>query len=194
MEAAVLEGAFADPVRDAQAAFRAILTALAEPGTVHRLPAATPPPPLSPVAAAVALALCDHETPVYLAPAYRDAARWLAFHTGAPATDDPEAAHFAFLAGLDPWPDGFPLGTDAYPDRSATLIAPVRFADRTLRLEGPGIDGTRTLALDLSDAALAGWAANGALYPRGVDLLLVDPAAGALIGLPRTTEVTCTSQ
>ncbi|WP_371747241.1 phosphonate C-P lyase system protein PhnH [Acuticoccus sp. I52.16.1] len=194
MDHAVMEGAFAAPVFDAQAAFRAILGALAEPGTVHRLPAAAPPAPLPAAAGAIALTLCDPETPVALDPAFAAAAPWLTFHTGAPVTADRAAARFAFLAALDGLPDGFGAGDDLYPDRSATLVAPVRLAGRALTLRGPGIDGTRTIEADLSDTFLADWAANGALYPRGLDLVLIDAASGSIMALPRTTEVTCTSR
>ncbi|ORE94679.1 carbon-phosphorus lyase complex subunit [Stappia sp. 22II-S9-Z10] len=189
-----LEGAFARPVFDAQAAFRAVLSALAEPGTVHALPTAAPPAPLSAGAGAVLLTLADQETPVYLAPAFAAAAPWLTFHTGAPVTADPAAARFAAVTGLATLPDGLSVGDDVYPDRSATLIAPVRLSGRTLRLAGPGIDGARTLDADLSDAVLARLAANRALFPRGLDVILIDEAGAGVVGLPRTTEVTCTSQ
>ncbi len=194
LDAAVLEGAFASPVFDAQAAFRAILAALAEPGTVHALPASAPPAPLSSAAGAIALTLCDAETAVALDPAFAAAAPWITFHTGASITADLAAAHFAFLAALDGLPPGYGLGDDAYPDRSATLVAPIRLEGREMTLRGPGIDGTRTLAVSFSDAFLADWAANGALFPRGLDLILIDTASGSIIGLPRTTEVTCTSR
>ena len=58
---------FADPVRDAQSVFRTVMMALARPGTIGDLAAGpvTPPAPLTPELAAVALTLCDHETPVW---------------------------------------------------------------------------------------------------------------------------------
>ncbi|WP_226574761.1 phosphonate C-P lyase system protein PhnH [Acuticoccus sediminis] len=194
MESAILEGAFAAPVFDSQAAFRAILAALAEPGTAHRLPASAPPAPLSPTAGSIALSLCDQETPVAIDPAFRAAAPWITFHTGAPVTDDRTAARFAFLSGLDTIPPGFGVGDDLYPDRSATLVAPIRLEGRRMTLRGPGIDGTRTIAASFTDAFLDGWAANRALFPRGLDLILVDEIGGAVLALPRTTEVTCTSR
>ena len=140
------------------------------------------------------LTLADQETPVYLDPAFAAAAPWLTFHTGAPVTPDPAAARFAAVTGLAALPDGLSVGDDVYPDRSVTLIAPVRLAGRKLRLSGPGIDGARTLDADLCDTALAYLAANRALFPRGFDVILIDDAGGRVIGLPRTTEVTCTSQ
>ena len=48
---------FPDSVRDAQAVFRAVMNAMARPGTVQALPGVTAPAPLSPAAAAVGLAL-----------------------------------------------------------------------------------------------------------------------------------------
>ena len=60
---------FADAVREAQAVFRTVMMALARPGTIGRIEARlTPPAPLTPELAAVALTLADHETPVWLDP------------------------------------------------------------------------------------------------------------------------------
>ncbi|MBL8584289.1 MAG: phosphonate C-P lyase system protein PhnH, partial [Rhizobiaceae bacterium] len=60
-ERSSLEGGFAQPVFDAQAVFRAVMDAMARPGSVHAIgERATPPSPLLPATAAVALALCDH--------------------------------------------------------------------------------------------------------------------------------------
>lgn len=187
--AEALEGGFADAPRQAQATFRAILSALAEPGTVQPLAAAArPPAPLPAEAGAVLLTLADHETPVFLAPAFAGAAAWLGFHTGAPVTAARAEARFAVLDTPDP--TGFPLGTDAYPDRSATLIVPVRLGGTPFVLRGPGIPGERRIALSLAPSFAAVAAANRALYPRGVDVVFV--ADGAVVGLPRTTEVACT--
>lgn len=189
--AEALEGGFADPPRDAQRTFRAVLAALAEPGTVRRLGGTVrPPAPLPAGIGAILLTLADPETPVFLAPPFAPAAAWLGFHAGAPVTAERGAARFAVLEA--PETDGFPLGTDAYPDRSATLIVPARFAGTVFRLAGPGIPGAREIALSLPPSFADVWGANRALYPRGLDLLLVD--GDAVVGLPRTTEVSCTSR
>ena len=59
--------AFPAPVLASQAAFRALMDAVARPGTVKPLPpAAAAPSPLSATAAAVALTMLDYETPVWL--------------------------------------------------------------------------------------------------------------------------------
>jgi len=94
---------FADPVLDAQSAFRTIMTAMARPGTVADLATGElrPPRPLTPALAAVALTLCDHKTPVWLdtdLAAAASVASYIQFYTGAPLVDDPAAA--AGLAGM----------------------------------------------------------------------------------------------
>lgn len=181
---------FADPVLDSQRTFRAVLQAMAEPG--RRLPLDTglePPAPLRPPAAAVALALLDYDTPVWLdgdVPAVGD---WLRFHTGCPVVADPAGAAFAIaLAG---WPalDALPAGTDAYPDRSATLIAQVdTLAGDGLRLTGPGIDGAAGFGFaPMPTGFVAAWTANMRLFPRGIDLILCDDTGVA--ALPRTCAV-----
>uniref|UniRef100_UPI001954D889 phosphonate C-P lyase system protein PhnH n=1 Tax=Klebsiella pneumoniae TaxID=573 RepID=UPI001954D889 len=69
--------AYADPVHEAQQAFRAVMNALARPGTIQLVAGlAEAPAPLTPVAAAVVLALADFETSVFLdAPLSTDAIR-----------------------------------------------------------------------------------------------------------------------
>lgn len=191
--------AFADPVHDAQRTFRAVMNAMARPGTIHAVAGlVAAPAPLSPVAAAVAVALADYETPLWLdAPlaAMPDVPAYLTFHTGARIVAAPSQAAFALIADAGSLPDfdGFALGTDVYPDRSTTLILHV--ASLTdgprLRLEGPGIKGHATLAAaGLPADIVARLAANHALFPRGVDLVLAGPEG--VVALPRTSRVTLT--
>jgi alpha-D-ribose 1-methylphosphonate 5-triphosphate synthase subunit PhnH len=192
METLTLDGGFADPVMQSQTAFRAIMDGLANPGTVQKLALGlTPPAPLSPELAAVALTLCDHDTPVWLDKGLRTDAvlGWLRFHTSAPITTERAEAKFAFssdsvtLAAFD-------QGSDPYPDRSTTIILAIQATSggQNLTLSGPGIDGLVTASPQgLPDDFLAQWAQNGAQFPRGVDLLLV--AGSHLIGLPRTTRI-----
>lgn len=181
---------FADPVLDSQKSFRAVLAAMAEPGRRIALsPDLAPPRPLRPATAAVALALIDYDTPVWLCPAVAGAADWLRFHTGCPVVAEPSAAAFGIATGDWPALDALPAGTDAFPDRSATLIAQVeRLGGDGLRLSGPGIAGAARFGFAPMPAGfLAAWRANARLFPRGVDLILTD--GDGLAALPRTCAV-----
>jgi alpha-D-ribose 1-methylphosphonate 5-triphosphate synthase subunit PhnH len=73
MSAVAVARGFADPVLDSQSVFRTVMMALARPGTIAELATGQllPPAPLTPELAAVALTLCDHETP-----SSRPARRW----------------------------------------------------------------------------------------------------------------------
>lgn len=195
MPTTALAPGFADPVHDAQATFRAVMTALAEPGSIRPLAGApNAPAALGPVMGAIVLALADHDTPVWRDAALAGAAidGWLAFHTGAPVAATPEAAVFALIGRPAAMPafDDFALGTDADPSLSATLVLAVEGFDDgpRFRLEGPGIETCRDLRIAGAPADLAArLAADRALFPRGVDLLLAGPTA--VVGLPRTTRI-----
>lgn len=183
----------ADPVLDSQAVFRGLLAAMAYPGrpvVLTRLPPA-PPPPLHPAAAAVALTLFDLDTPVFLDAAAGTAAvtAFLRFHAGCPIATEPGAARFALIAVAAALPplDCFAPGEDRYPDRSATVIVQTGglAGGPPRRLSGPGIDGAIVVApAGLPPAFWPGWAANAALYPRGIDVILT--AGETILGLPRT--------
>lgn len=192
-----LAAAFADAPAASQSVFRAVMNAMARPGTVQPLePALAPPPPLSRGAGAVALTLIDFESPLWLdetLAASPEVAEWLRFHTGAPITLDPRRATFALIADAADAPslEDFALGSEEYPDRSTTLVLQLESfaAPTSLRLSGPGIAGTTRLAIKPRPDALAqNLARNRALYPRGVDLLLV--TADAVAALPRSLRVT----
>lgn len=192
----VLAPAFADPVLDAQSVFRTVMDAMARPGEVRNLSCdLVPPKLLFAGTAAVALALFDYETPVWLDCALADSddvARWLRFHTGAPITDDMRQAAFAMIADARNMPDfsSFAPGTPDYPDRSATLILQLQSlsAGQALTLTGPGINDERKLSADvLPDDFVGRMIANRTLFPRGIDLLLV--AENAIAAIPRSTHV-----
>ncbi len=189
-----IEGGFADPVTAGQRAFKAVMNALARPGTIQRLPdAARPPAPLPQGLAEVALTLCDHDTTVWLDAglvAEQAVVDWLRFHTGTNLVDAPEAADFAFVIGELPSLQSFALGSDEYPDQSTTIVLalPSLTAGPALSLRGPGIKDTAVMnPAGLGGDFLRQWAENREQFPRGVDLLLVGPEG--LIGLPRTTRI-----
>ena len=191
----VIDGGFAAPVFDAQTVFRAVMDAMARPGTIQPVAAlAQPPAPLSATAGAVALTLCDHDTPLWLDTGLQvSAARsWLAFHSGAPLAATAADAHFALVANpatLNAF-ENFAQGTQEYPDRSTTLILQVESLTdgAPLRLEGPGIETTDTIApTPLPRHFVEQWKQNGARFPRGVDVILAAP--GAVACLPRTVSI-----
>ncbi|WDR04337.1 phosphonate C-P lyase system protein PhnH [Devosia algicola] len=194
MDGQSLEGGFDDPVMDAQRGFRAIMDALANPGTLHTLDLGlTPPAPLPAECAAVALTLCDPESPIWLDPAFENAAvlAWLRFHTGAPIISDRSKAAFALVSTASSLAFAdFTQGDDLYPDRSTTIVlaVPALSGGAVLCLKGPGIQTEITITpMDLSADFLDQWSHNNARFPRGIDLLLV--AENQVIGLPRTTRI-----
>jgi alpha-D-ribose 1-methylphosphonate 5-triphosphate synthase subunit PhnH len=187
---------FADPVTSAQAAFRAILAATSRPGTVCPIGTdVSAPRPLTPALAAIALTLCDQDTPVWLdAPlrASEDIAAWLRFHCGAKIVDDPAAASFAFAADARALPsfECFNLGTADYPDRSTTIVLGVASfqSGPELKLEGPGIKSRQAFrAAPLPDDITSRLTFNRSLFPRGVDLILA--SASEIAALPRSVRL-----
>lgn len=184
---------FADPPLAAQACFRRLLDAMARPGTRATIDDVPAPAPLMPAAGAVALTLCDADTPVWLDPGLCAEAvvAWLRFHSGCRIVAAPADAAFAFAAD----PAGVPFnalsaGSDEFPDRSATVILQVERigTGQRLHLEGPGIETTATLDIAGLPAGFVAWRrANRALYPRGVDVVVV--SGHTLVALPRSTAV-----
>ncbi len=190
-----IHAGFSDPVFQSQAAFRAVLAALSEPGLVCDLGDAAQAPQGLEVATALALlTLADYETPIWLPPTLRDgpAGAWLRFHCGAALVDDPAAAAFAVIDGGSDAPllSAFNAGDDQFPDRSTTVIVQCAALSggAEVTLEGPGIAGTRAVSpAGLRPGFWAEVTANTALYPRGVDLILSH--GSQVIGLPRSTQV-----
>ncbi|MGW4123084.1 phosphonate C-P lyase system protein PhnH [Nocardia sp. NPDC004711] len=187
---------FAEPASEAQGVFRAVLQALARPTTPQRIAAAVaPPPPLGTVSGAIALTLCDAQSPVWLDRTLRasdDVVAWLAFHTGAPLVEDPADALFVFASSPSAVPPLARLaqGSDVEPHRSSTLLIDTTAAEPTgvFTASGPGINGSTTWdSVGLPDGFVPQWQANHALFPRGVDLLLT--GENTVVGLPRTTEL-----
>jgi alpha-D-ribose 1-methylphosphonate 5-triphosphate synthase subunit PhnH len=190
-----LKAGFAEPVRDAQRCFRAVLDALARPGRIVEL-ADLPIPPagLGAAQAAILLALADIDTPVWLPPALRDAeaGHYLRFHCGCRLSTKLADAVFVVPGSLAQLPalDDLRLGEPEFPDRSATLIVKVDDLDAggPLQLTGPGIESEQRLAV-------TGWTAectdflreNRRRFPLGVDLLLTCGTRAA--GLPRTVRI-----
>lgn len=185
---------FADPVQQSQQAFRALLDAMARPGRIAAgLAVDGHPEGMAPALAAAILTLADYETPVWLGagfdrPEVRD---WLRFHTGAPLAARPDTAGFALLqADRMPGLDAFCLGSDAAPERGATLLVqvPVLSGVSAMVWRGPGIDGEIAMpACGLPESFWRQRAMLSSAFPRGLDLYLC--CDGAVAGLPRSTAI-----
>jgi alpha-D-ribose 1-methylphosphonate 5-triphosphate synthase subunit PhnH len=188
-----LSGGLVDPAYDSQRFFRVMLEAYAHPGRI--LPLQQPPPAagsLSRAATAILFTLVDRDTPLWLAPSLATpaASDALRFHTGAPLVGDRSQAAFAILPAADAGLDGFAVGSDRYPDRSATLTVEVpSLSDGPATAwRGPGIADRASVAIaGLPDRFWLEWTANRALLPCGVDVVFT--AGAEVLALPRSIAV-----
>jgi len=186
-----IHAAFADPPRESQQIFRAVMNAMARPGEVVRVDVGfAPPTPLNAAAAAVLLTLADFETAVWTDTERPDVAQFLRFHTGARLVDEPALADFALVADPKTAPalSSFAQGIPDYPDRSATAIIQVDEFAQDWRLTGPGIDGETSFSTaPLPADFVAQWRDNHARFPQGVDIIFA--GGGQIAALPRSTEI-----
>lgn len=188
-------GGFSDPVFQSQSIFRMVMDGMARPGSIRTVEHdAGQPEPLGPAAGAIALTLCDHDTPVWLSAGFAKSAvpEWIGFHSGAVLTREKAEARFAFVeAGTALSSFGlFSLGTQEYPDRSTTLVIEVEELGKgqSFTLSGPGILQSKTVEIaGLPEAFLRLWADNRPLFPRGIDVILT--AGKSFLCLPRTTKI-----
>ncbi|MBV9191004.1 MAG: phosphonate C-P lyase system protein PhnH [Betaproteobacteria bacterium] len=192
MNLARLGAGFSSPVLDSQRTFRGALEALSRPGRVVTAGGpAEVPRNVAESACALALALLDQDTTLWLSPLLAPVGGYLRFHTGCRLVSQEAEADFALLDSAElPSLDLFRCGSDEYPDRSATVIVqvPTLEAGSGLRLSGPGIRGSVRVAIGgLHEAFFLYWGRNRALFPRGIDVFF---ACGPLLcGLPRTTRI-----
>lgn len=196
-KAVPLASGYDDPGIESQTAFRAMMDALARPGTIIPLASTlNPPAPLTPALAALALMVLDFEVTFWLSPAFaaqEGVGHYLTFHTGAKRVNSPDQADFALV---DLRKDALTLaqfnqGNAEYPDQSTTILALVDGLEggTTHTLKGAGIADKISLAVtNLPSDFAAQCVANRAQFPLGVDLVFVGD--GMLIGLPRTTILT----
>jgi alpha-D-ribose 1-methylphosphonate 5-triphosphate synthase subunit PhnH len=169
---------------------------MARPGELKLLPVKAPvPAPLNGAAVCIALSLMDPDTPYWLAPDLRNERiiGHFNFHTGAPFDEDVTKAHFAFftVADLARVMKDLSIGTDEYPDRSATAIAlvPGFNAAGGVRLAGPGIETTCDFAPGgMTADAWDALERNAMLFPLGVDTIFAGP--DSLAAIPRSTRLT----
>ena len=152
---------------------------------------ATPAAPFGGMAALV-LALCDYDTPLWLDAPLAMAphvSTYLRFHTGAPIVTQPPASAFALVTdcpAMQDWTLSRSARSPILNESTTLLIEVERLTSQSgLCLQGPGINSS--LELDGGEA-LGGLAPalqrNHRLFPRGIDLFLV--AGRKLAGLPRS--------
>ncbi|WP_424984103.1 phosphonate C-P lyase system protein PhnH [Maritalea sp. S77] len=191
---AIAQG-FTDLTHQSQQSFKAIMDAMAQPGKIYDAPHKVDNAgALNPVAAMAALTLCDAETLIYLDEALNttETRQFLAFHTGAATTSDPQKAQFAFLSSAGPLEGdhAFNMGNHEYPDQSTTVIIAVNdLANQAgATLSGPGIETSRAFASSsLSEQFWQQAEANNAEYPLGIDHIFVTETQ--LAALPRSTKI-----
>ncbi|WP_262698444.1 MULTISPECIES: phosphonate C-P lyase system protein PhnH [Streptomyces] len=178
----------------AQGVFRAVLDALARPGTVTRFPSDVPgvvPSALLPV-----LALADLGTGVHILEE-DGSRRWsdvVSVATDAPAVPLEKARLAAAVRPVAA--EEIPRlarGTADAPEDGAVLCLPVTALEggaSAWRLSGPGVPGERDIApRSVPEGFVAARAEAVGGFPAGVDLLLAAPD-GRVMGLPRSTTVT----
>ena len=186
-----LQAGFTHPVADAQRAFRCILKAMSEPGTVVTLPFQPAWGDLSAAATAVILTLIDHDTPLWLDPALKNdsVVSNVRFHTGATLVPDTAAPFALISAASDIDVSQFFAGDSVAPEKSTTVIVDVAGLQEgvSVRLSGPGINTERIVAPQLPDILREYRCLNNTLFPAGIDLILT--CGNALMALPRTTRV-----
>ena len=193
---AAMQGGMSDPTLQSQRIFRAIMDAMARPGTIKLVKTdAKPPAGLSPLAAAVLATLADADTSLWLDEALKTnpaIANWLSFHIGASLATEPSQAAFAVMsdAGKIASLDMFAQGTQSYPDRSTTMIIVVEalHEEGDWLLSGPGIKTEQRFGVaPISPLFFDQWSANNARFPRGMDVIFLSEEAIAC--LPRTTRI-----
>jgi len=185
---------FAATVLDSQAVFRRALHALSRPGEIVQIDcSAGLPSCLHAAAGALLLVLLDQDTRVWFTPSIDDQAiSYLRFHTGCVLVERQTDADVAVVGAAHDLPPlaSFALGTEEYPERSATVVVQVETltTDAGWTLQGPGIARQASLAAGgLDEVFVREWRAVQRFFPRGMDLFL---ACGArLAGLPRTTRI-----
>ena len=174
-----------------QRTFRRLLDAMARPGVIEQL---EPHDQGGIHAAAVSLleAVLDHEVTFVVCPAEAATTETILRTTGSRVAPLPEADYVlgsgqAIADALRDAKEGDP----EFPDRGATVIATVGSVDSggSLVIRGPGIPGSRALAVDGFGPDLqALFAERNREVPLGIDLVLVAPD-GRFACLPRYTRI-----
>lgn len=177
---------------DSQQVFRAVLEALARPGTPMTL--AHRPLEVLPAAVVPVFALADLTTAVCVLEDAGDP--WGAAVTTATSAPTWPAEMARLVAAVRPVSEdevrGFARGSAAAPEDAALVALGVRDVHggpRQWTLSGPGVRGTASIAPQGLPAGFVTARAEAVdAYPAGIDVLLVTDD-GRVVGLPRTTAI-----
>jgi alpha-D-ribose 1-methylphosphonate 5-triphosphate synthase subunit PhnH len=182
-----------DPVGQTAQVFRALLSAMAQPARacnigldLARVGGAHP------ASLAILLTLADFDTPVCLVgSAVSELGSFLRFHCGCPVTERPKNAALGLISEpmLACRAFEFPIGTEEYPDTSATVILEVSslVAGPRRTIKGPGIRASVEFAPAVHAEFWSAWHTNTQLYPRGIDVIFT--CANEIAALPRSSRL-----
>jgi alpha-D-ribose 1-methylphosphonate 5-triphosphate synthase subunit PhnH len=194
-----------DDVFDSQKIFRVLMESMSRPGSIHRfapIQYAGTPNGFNPFVLSVLKTLCDtNVTFAIVDEPCRDWTRYVERNTATRITSPRNADYVVCLGNR--MPDCFPLvkrGTLEYPERGATVLLVVESIRHTLsgemtrpcgilRMEGPGIKGTRVIALSNLDVEYIHTLARSNTHPpMGIDTFFVD-TEGNISGAPRSARM-----
>jgi alpha-D-ribose 1-methylphosphonate 5-triphosphate synthase subunit PhnH len=166
-----------DPVHDTRETFRALCAAMSRPGTVETVPA--------PADHAVLATLVDHE--VTLASGDEEL-RAALNREGRLVEADPHGADVLHARGVPEWDvREAEHGSLTEPSGGATVVYRAAVGTgTTVHLQGPGIPGERTVAVDLPREELERLAAARS-YPQGVDAVVA--GGDRITAVPRSASV-----
>ena len=141
---------------------------------------------------ATLLTLADNDTPVCLIGAGGlELGAYLRFHCGCRVVEDPADAAFGLICNpaLASRAFEFPIGSDEYPDRSATVILQVASltSGPSRTIQGPGIPSAVKFAPVVDADFWTAWCANARLYPCGIDVIFT--CGNQIAALPRSSRL-----
>lgn len=205
-----MRAGFRDPVTDSQTSFRALMSAMAEPGLWQSLVLTAEPVPDEPAGLlSLALVLLDSEVSFY-SKEFSLTNEAIRFYSGA-RIESAAKADFVFLSAeslrlkeqddqLLSFLGSLKMGEELAPEQSATLVIGLDHAATPLNLraskqfaialEGPGIDTAaerQISSLGLSSVFWNWRRQQQCVYPLGIDLVFVHDAK--VLALPRSTRL-----
>jgi alpha-D-ribose 1-methylphosphonate 5-triphosphate synthase subunit PhnH len=145
-----------------------------------------------PASLAILLTLADTDTPVCLVgAAAEELGSLLRFHCGCPLAAHPQNGALGLIS--EPVfacrAFEFPIGTEEYPDTSATVILEVSSLVGGPRrtIKGPGIRSSVEFAPAVHAEFWSAWHTNTQLYPCGIDIIFT--CANQIAALARSSRL-----